>query len=174
MRCATRPVYPATDTPSTDARGVTPSPSQVRSERIVVIDDEPLVRNAVCNMLCAMGYDASSVASPLDVLVHAEEVARPDLLLVDVLMPGENGPQMVRSVRERFPDVKVLFMSGFAEEHLSRGGILLSGVHFIAKPFEATTLQEKVAQVLASSNPGALGDAEHAPGESAAHCAESA
>ena len=75
--------------------------------------------------------------------------ARPDLLISDVVMPTMDGPTMVRHVRERYPDLPVLFMSGYAEEQL-RKSIDLDNVAFLPKPFSVQQLWEAARDALAN------------------------
>jgi two-component system cell cycle sensor histidine kinase/response regulator CckA len=72
---------------------------------------------------------------------------KPDLLISDVMMPLMDGPTMVRQVRQRYPDLPILFMSGYAEETL-RKSIDLDNVQFLAKPFSVQQLAEAARSVL--------------------------
>ena len=74
---------------------------------------------------------------------------RPDLLISDVVMPQMDGPTMVRHVREQYPDLPILFMSGYAEEQL-RKSIDLDNVSFLPKPFSVQELAEAARDVLAT------------------------
>ena len=65
----------------------------------------------------------------------------------DVVMPGMDGPAMVRAIRARLPGMPVLFMSGYAEEQLRRD-IDITDMHFIAKPFSVASIGDKVGAVL--------------------------
>ena len=69
------------------------------------------------------------------------------LIVSDVVMPGMDGPAMVRAVRKVRPDLPVLFMSGYAEEQL-RSEIDVDDMHFIAKPFSVQQINAKDAEVL--------------------------
>ena len=74
----------------------------------------------------------------LEVLRSGESI---DLLITDVVMPGLDGPSMVREARKTWPDLKILFMSGYAEEQL-RKSIDIENVNFLPKPFSVTELAE--------------------------------
>jgi two-component system cell cycle sensor histidine kinase/response regulator CckA len=65
----------------------------------------------------------------------------------DVVMPGMDGPTMVRALRKSRPDLPVLFMSGYAEEQLRRE-IGIDDMHFIPKPFSVQQISDKVGEVL--------------------------
>jgi DNA-binding NtrC family response regulator len=79
-----------------------------------------------------------------------EHKGRIHLLLADVVMPEMSGPQALDQIRARYPNMKVLFMSGYTDEAMVHHGILDSGVPFLQKPFLPETLARKVREVLAS------------------------
>ena len=89
---------------------------------------------------------AENGEAALDLLETCE---RPDLLLSDVVMPSMDGPTMARRVRARYPDIPILFMSGYAEEQL-RKSIDLDNVAFLPKPFSVQQLAEAARDVLAA------------------------
>jgi two-component system cell cycle sensor histidine kinase/response regulator CckA len=72
-----------------------------------------------------------------------------DLLISDVVMPGMDGPTVVREARKTRPDLKILFMSGYAEEQL-RKSIDLENVNFLAKPFSVSELAEAARRAIAA------------------------
>ena len=77
----------------------------------------------------------------------AEPGASFDIVVSDVVMPGMDGPAMVRAIRAARPHMPVLFMSGYAEEQLRRD-IDIPDMHFIAKPFSVASIGDKVGAVL--------------------------
>ncbi len=79
-----------------------------------------------------------------------ETSGRPDLLISDVVMPVMDGPTMVRQVRKAYPDLPVIFMSGYAEEQL-RKSIDIDAVAFLPKPFSVAQLAAAARDVLASA-----------------------
>jgi signal transduction histidine kinase/CheY-like chemotaxis protein len=139
----------------------TPPPLPIRpaaSPVIVIVDDDPQVRRAVHALISEAGYTARSARTPGELLEESTGwTESPDLILTDVVMAEISGPDLVRRLRKRFPGLRALFMSGYAEDRLSERGVIVSGVHFVAKPLEQDVLLDKVARVLASANPGALG-----------------
>ena len=82
----------------------------------------------------------------LEVISSGEDF---DLVVSDVVMPGMDGPAMVRAIRQQRPDMPVLFMSGYAEENL-RKDIDISNMHFIAKPFSVQGISDMVGSVMQS------------------------
>ena len=77
-----------------------------------------------------------------------------DLVVSDVVMPGMDGPAMVRAIRQQRPDMPILFMSGYAEEQL-RKDIDIPDMHFIAKPFSVSAIGDKVSSVMLASKQSA-------------------
>ena len=116
---------------------------------ILLVEDEDMVRAVAERALSRQGYTVLTAENgevALDLLARNE---RPDLLISDVVMPVMDGPTMVRQVRARYPDLPILFMSGYAEEQL-RKSIDLDNVSFLAKPFSVQQLAEAARDVLAA------------------------
>ncbi|KQS04819.1 histidine kinase [Sphingomonas sp. Leaf357] len=114
---------------------------------ILLVEDEDMVRAIAERALSRQGYTvltAEHGEAALEVLAKND---RPDLLISDVMMPIMDGPTMVRQARERYPDLPILFMSGYAEETL-RKSIDLDNVQFLAKPFSVQQLAEAARAVL--------------------------
>ena len=116
---------------------------------ILLAEDDPLVRNVVRTTLITAGYvvlDATDGAHALEMsrgydgLIH--------VLLTDVVMPNMDGPTMARHLRGQFGDIRLLFMSGYAEEQL-RETISLDNVSFLPKPFSVQQIAEAVHDALA-------------------------
>ena len=76
------------------------------------------------------------------------------LLVTDVVMPGMDGPTLVRAVRRLRPDMRVIFMSGYAEETFRRNEERPENLHFLPKPFGLKQLALKVKEVLSAASPG--------------------
>ena len=111
------------------------------SGTVLLVEDEPMVRNVAERALTRHGYTvitADNGEDALEILGRGETI---DLLISDVVMPGMDGPTMVREARKTRPDLKILFMSGYAEEQL-RKSIDIENVNFLPKPFSVTELAE--------------------------------
>ena len=111
------------------------------SGTILLVEDEPMVRSVAERALTRHGYTvitADNGEDALEIIAKNEPI---DLLISDVVMPGMDGPTMVREARQSRPDLKILFMSGYAEEQL-RKSIDIENVGFLAKPFSVTDLAE--------------------------------
>jgi two-component system cell cycle sensor histidine kinase/response regulator CckA len=116
---------------------------------ILLVEDEDMVRAVAERALTRQGYTvitAEHGEAALELIARSE---KPDLLISDVVMPLMDGPTMVRHVRARYPDLPILFMSGYAEEQL-RKSIDLDNVAFLAKPFSVQELAEATRRVLAA------------------------
>jgi two-component system cell cycle sensor histidine kinase/response regulator CckA len=116
---------------------------------ILLVEDEDMVRAVADRALTRQGYTVLTAEHGEAALEVIANNARPDLLISDVMMPIMDGPTMVRLVRQRYPDLPVLFMSGYAEETL-RKSIDIDNVQFLAKPFSVQQLAEAARAMLAA------------------------
>ena len=100
--------------------------------------------------LGALGYEVVAAEGALEALAKLEDGAVPvQLLISDVMMPAMSGTQLATLLRDRFPALRVLFISGFSGACLGAGGAVV-GEHFLAKPFLPAQLAERVREVLAA------------------------
>lgn len=112
---------------------------------ILVVDDVGVVRKAAFHLLSEAGYrvfEAGSAAEALEVLATSRQPI--DLAIVDVVMPGTSGVELVRVIQEEWPAVRVLFMSAHPAEVLVQEGLDHPRVYFLAKPFTRSELMNKV------------------------------
>ena len=116
---------------------------------ILVVEDEDMVRAVAERALTRQGYTVLTAENGEAALELLETSERPDLLVSDVVMPLMDGPTMARHVRAKYPDLPILFMSGYAEEQL-RKSIDLDNVAFLPKPFSVQQLAEAARDVLAA------------------------
>jgi two-component system cell cycle sensor histidine kinase/response regulator CckA len=117
------------------------------SGTVLLVEDEPTVRGVAERALTRHGYTvitADNGEEALEVLARGEEI---DLLISDVVMPGMDGPTMVKQARQDRPDLKILFMSGYAEEQL-RHSIDVDNVGFLPKPFSVQELAEAAKRAI--------------------------
>jgi signal transduction histidine kinase len=124
-------------------------PKAQHAETVLVVDDEPTVRMLVTDLLQELGYnalEASDGGSGLDLM---QSSARIDLLITDVGLPGGlNGRQMADAARVRRPDLKVLFITGYAENAVLSHGHLEHGMHILTKPFAMDVLAARINELL--------------------------
>jgi two-component system, cell cycle sensor histidine kinase and response regulator CckA len=111
------------------------------SGTVLLVEDEPMVRSVAERALTRHGYQVITADNGEDALEILDRGDVIDLLISDVVMPGMDGPTMVREARKSRPDLKILFMSGYAEEQL-RKSIDIENVNFLPKPFSVTELAE--------------------------------
>jgi signal transduction histidine kinase len=123
----------------------------LHDETALVVDDEPTVRMLVTDLLEELGYnalEASDGGSGLDIL---QSNTRIDLLITDVGLPGSlNGRQMADAARIRRPGLKVLFITGYAENAVLSHGHLEHGMHILTKPFSMDVLAARINELLQS------------------------
>jgi two-component system, cell cycle sensor histidine kinase and response regulator CckA len=119
------------------------------SETILLVEDEHAVRSVASRVLLNQGYVVLAACSAEEALIIAErEGGNIDLVLTDVIMPDMGGPEMIRRLRARWPGMKVLFMSGYAEGDKLQVGAEEAGQSFLQKPFSAESLALTVRGVL--------------------------
>lgn len=120
-------------------------------ETVLVVDDEPTVRMLISDTLAELGYksiEASDAASGLKVL---QSDVRIDLAISDVGLPGGmNGRQMVDAARISRPSLKVLFITGYAENATIGNGHLERGMHVLTKPFPMEKLAARIKAIMES------------------------
>jgi PAS domain S-box-containing protein len=118
-------------------------------ETILVVEDDDAVRELTESFLRHYGYKvltANGGEEALKICKAYEELIH--MAVIDVVMPGINGKQLSYMIYELFPDIRVLFISGYADESIVQHGILDSGVEFLHKPFSVESLGQKVREVL--------------------------
>jgi CheY-like chemotaxis protein len=118
-------------------------------ETVLVVEDEPAVRRVAERVMRQAGYRVLSAADGREALsVFDRQQGAVDLLLTDVVMPSMGGRELVDRLRERRPDLKVIFTSGYADSALLHRGVLDSSTRFLNKPFTAEALMRKARRVL--------------------------
>ncbi|WP_246154670.1 CHASE domain-containing protein [Methylobacterium oryzihabitans] len=120
-------------------------------ETVLVVDDEPTVRMLVTDVLSDLGYTAVEAADGAGGLRVLQSDARIDLLVTDVGLPGGmNGRQMADAARVGRPDLKVLFITGFAEAAVLGDGRLDAGMAVLTKPFAVDALAARIREMIAT------------------------
>jgi PAS domain S-box-containing protein len=127
------------------------APTAERGETVLVVDDEPVVRMLVTETLEDFGYKAIEAADGAAGLKVLQSNARIDLLITDVGLPGGiNGRQVADAGQAARPNLKVLFITGFAENALLNHGRLAPGMHVLTKPFSIDTLSRRIKELVVS------------------------
>jgi signal transduction histidine kinase/PAS domain-containing protein len=118
-------------------------------ETVLVVDDEPTVRMLVAEVLHELGYHAIEAGDGPSGLRILQSNARIDLLVTDVGLPGGlNGRQLADAARQHRPDLKVLFITGYAENAVVGNGLLETGMHVMTKPFEMDALSKRIGELI--------------------------
>ena len=118
-------------------------------EVILLVEDDETVRTLTATILRSHGFEALEAASGEDAeLVMAREGHRVELVLSDIVLSGISGPVFVERLRHTWPALRVLFMSGYADDAVVHNGLLEREVAFIQKPFVPDALLRKVRETL--------------------------
>jgi two-component system cell cycle sensor histidine kinase/response regulator CckA len=141
--------------PRTDAVAEQPNGDDARStsrrgsETILLVEDDDAVRSISRRILELQGYSVIEAGNGVEALRLCGLAATPvDLVLTDMVMPEMNGKELARQLRERYPEIRLLFMSGYTEDAALRQSFLEPGTAFIEKPFAPAALADKVRRVL--------------------------
>jgi len=140
--------------PRMDAQAATIGPSPAATaergtETVLLVEDEDPVRRLVASVLQSYGYQVLTAQNGEEALELIERLREPiHLVVTDVVMPRMSGPQFIEALLPRYPLLKVLFLSGYAGDAVSRHGIADSGGAFLEKPFSPVMLANKVREIL--------------------------
>jgi CheY-like chemotaxis protein len=118
-------------------------------ETVLVVDDEPSVRLLIHEVLEELGYNVLEAETGSSGLQILDQVGRVDLLVTDVGLPGGmNGRQLADAALVKRPDLKILFITGYAENAAIGDGCLQPGMHVLTKPFSLETLGGRVRNII--------------------------
>jgi len=117
-------------------------------EVVLVIEDDLVVKNLIVDVLNELGYRAIEAGTGVEGLATLQSDTRIDLLITDVGLPGLNGRQVADAARVLRPGLKVLFMTGYAENATTASGFLEPGMELLTKPFAMETLALRVRAML--------------------------
>ena len=117
-------------------------------EKVLVVEDDPLVRTGSVEALRELGYTVLAAEDGSEALRKLDADQEVALLFTDIVMPGMNGRKLADEALSRRPGLKVLFTTGFTRNAVVHNGVLDPGVHFIAKPFTVDQLGLKLREVL--------------------------
>jgi two-component system, cell cycle sensor histidine kinase and response regulator CckA len=119
------------------------------TETVLVVEDELAVRIFAVRVLREHGYTVLEASTSVEAFQLAHEYAgNIDLLLTDVVMPQTGGKALAEQLTAQYPTIKVLFMSGYADNAIVHHGLLETGIAFLHKPFSPAALLRKVREVL--------------------------
>jgi CheY-like chemotaxis protein len=125
---------------------------RTRQQTILLVDDEPLTRELSRDMLEREGYAVVLAADACEAERFGEQGGHFDLLITDLVMPQISGPDLARKLRAATPDLKVLFISGYADQNEELPGALSGsappiGDAYLRKPFSVDSLGRKIRQI---------------------------
>ncbi|MFC1500266.1 PAS domain S-box protein [Candidatus Zixiibacteriota bacterium] len=121
-------------------------------ENVLLVEDEEGVRAFAAETLTELGYQVFDFGSPAEAWEYCEGGMRNlDLILTDVIMPGESGAELADRLKPLYPEVPVLFMSGHTDDFIVHHGVLDEGVQFIPKPFSPQELSRVLRNILDDS-----------------------
>ena len=129
------------------AAGLAAPPAEA-GEQVLLVEDDPAVRMLVGDVLKDLGYGVEEAADADEATAQLARMDRLDLLVTDVGLPGMNGRQLADVARRDRPDLKVLFMTGYAERAAVRGEFLAPGMDMITKPFAIDALAGMIRRML--------------------------
>ncbi len=143
--------FPRVDEPlDSDTHFIKAGPLPRGTETLLVVEDDPSVRQLARGVLEAQGYEVLSAVNGQDALrvVHEHKGSPIRLAVTDVMMPQMGGKAMAEWLKTSYPDLKILFTSGYTDNTIAHHGVLDAGVEFLAKPYTPTTLVRKVRELL--------------------------
>lgn len=118
-------------------------------ETILLVEDDQAILKMTEKMLKQLGYQILTAQTPKEAINIAQKYTNNiHLLITDVVMPDMSGPELTERLLTIFPNIKVLFMSGYTANVIAHQGVLDEGVHFIQKPFSIKDLSTKVRSIL--------------------------
>ena len=120
--------------------------------KVLLVEDEPLVRDMVRVFLERAGYCVESAGTAEEVLEGRSEFAV-DLLLTDVMLPGQTGIELAAALRAQRPNLKVVYMSGNIADPVSRESVLSPDTCFLSKPFSRASLLQVIRSLSADETP---------------------
>ncbi len=130
-------------------------PRAGHDETVLVVDDEPTLRMLVTDVLEELGYTAIEAVDGADGLKVLNSARPVDLMVTDVGLPGGmNGRQLADAARQLRPNLKVLFITGFAETAVLSHGHLEPGMHVLTKPFAMEALAARIRDLLGTADAG--------------------
>lgn len=142
--------WPVTSEEMIHEPGITLTPGDLSgSESILFVEDDEEVSRFAFDSLTSLGYHVSRAANghlAFELFITRE--GKFDIIVTDLVMPELNGKEFVKKVKKIKPDIRVIYVSGYTDNHIVHDGMLETGVNFIQKPYSIETLSGKIRQVL--------------------------
>ncbi|OHC49790.1 MAG: hypothetical protein A2X69_17830 [Rhodobacteraceae bacterium GWF1_65_7] len=120
-----------------------------RSARILLVEDDTLVRVHVRNLMMGLGHRVTDVPGPQEALAVLATGSRFDIVVSDVVMPGGmNGRQLAARIAQLYPGLPVLLTSGHSRDAVLRDGVLEPGIAFLQKPYRRRELADRIRDLI--------------------------
>jgi CheY-like chemotaxis protein len=142
------PRMPGENSKSRTAQAVS-TPSEGGSETILLVEDEQMVLNLTASILRDAGYRVVTASTPkraLETMVHQADPIH--IMITDVVMPGMSGPTLANKIVAEYPEMKLIFMSGYTNAAAVGNRFIQPGSAFLQKPFSPDTLKAKIRELL--------------------------
>jgi PAS domain S-box-containing protein len=143
---------PRTDAPLDSAMAADSTQLSAGNESILLVEDDPAVRKLAMIVLSNCGYKIQESNNAFEALALIKRNPCFDLIISDVIMPQMSGKELCDQIKDHFPHMRVLLMSGYTDDALAHHGVLDEGVLFLEKPFSPAKLTRKVREILDSKN----------------------
>ena len=119
------------------------------SETVLLVEDDPYVRESTRIVLESLGYTVVAAEDGREALANLDDSPDVALLLTDIVLPGGmSGVELAKEARNRHPDIRLLYMSGYASSAANYDAALKPGVNFIPKPFRMTAIDRAIRGIL--------------------------
>ena len=142
---------PSVVAPATAVLEQTTGPAPTGEGTVLVAEDEPPLRDLVAGVLKKAGYRVLEAGDGVEALTVTEQEEEIDLVVTDVVMPRMGGPELVQKLRDKRPDLPVIFMSGYTKGAALENVNLGSNTFLLSKPFTMEALAHKVKEVRQTS-----------------------
>jgi two-component system cell cycle sensor histidine kinase/response regulator CckA len=145
------------EVPASEPLNVNPvEKAELGSQTVLIVEDDEALLQVTQRTLKNAGYTILAAGSPAEAIRTSESFRGPiHLMVTDVIMPGLNGPQMAAHLFTLRPEMRVIYVSGYADSAIVHHGVLEPGLAFLQKPISPKMLVRKVAEVLAAAAPSA-------------------
>ncbi len=134
-----------------EAKDGNPLPGKPVNTVVVVVEDEDVIRESICERLHRVGYEVFGAASAQDAqLLLLEHKSTPMILITDLVLRGDSGWSLAQWAWERFPNLPIVFMSGWIDEFVVRSALGHGNATFLQKPFSLDALVESLKSLNAA------------------------
>jgi two-component system cell cycle sensor histidine kinase/response regulator CckA len=141
--------FPSTAEPAARRLGAATIPDHRGNETVLLVEDEPALRDLAEQALRGYGYQVLAVGSGAEALelvrTRGSEIG---IVITDVVMPLQSGPALAECIRELAPNLSILFISGHTDDAMLRHGLMSREIHFLPKPYMQRELALKVREIL--------------------------